>query len=352
MSRPFARAASGPRPLERFELPHNVAGGHSAALPLGLVVHPRLRYRRLGALLELCSRNGTLVRVVRTEHVKELPAALETLLEREGVRALGVLGGDGTVHHTLNALLGHCGVGHEALPVPLVLLRGGSMNMLGRALRVGGEPLALLEGLLLGTRAPRAAEAPLLRVRSARWGDRYGFIFGSSLTARCIELHEGRFGGGYAGLARFMSSVVAGAALGTRFWKEHRRLLEPAAGPALVDGMPLACLAAAATTVPVELLGGLLRGLDAPQGGAGSLRVRVLGPLSAAAVLTRLPHLALGRAAEGISDFPAARELRLEGDFSLEGEVYAAGEADGCQGADPGALEVTAPGTRVRFLLP
>jgi diacylglycerol kinase family enzyme len=317
--------------------------------PLGLLVHSNCRFGGLPALLQVTRRSGLAVPIVHTDSVADLPAALRRLIEQERVAVLGLLGGDGSAHHALNAWLhGGGALQSQAPPAPILLLRGGRMNMLARALGIGGSPLDLL-GRFLRRRGSihdlPIASVPALAVDSARFGRRFGFIFGSALTARLLLLHERRFGGGLLGLARLLGAATLGALLRSRFWIEHRSLLQAEPVPLRVDGRSLPYLAAAAATVPVQLLGGWVTGLRAPEATEAAFAVRVVQPLAPATVLRRLPSLVLGLKSSGILDFPEARSLELSGDFSLDGEVYS-------DPAAPGNVSVYAPGLHVRFVVP
>jgi diacylglycerol kinase-like protein len=317
-----------------------------APLLLGLIVHAHSRYRRLEELLDAAARSGRPVRFARTESVDELPAALRRLLDDEGVSVLGLLGGDGSIHHAVNALLGAARSGPAP---PILLLCGGSMNMLARSLGIGGSPPVLLRRFLerhghQSADEVACTEARVLAVDSKRCGRRHGFIFGSALTARLLELHEGRFGGGLPGLVRLLGAAAAGFVVRSRFWREHESLLRPAATPLLVDGRRLPYIAAAAATVPVQLLGGWVTGLRPPANTEGSFALRVVEPVAPGTVLRLLPSLLLGRPGAGIVDLQAAESLELCGDFSLDGEVYS--------GATPtDGLVVSAPGPKLRFVV-
>jgi hypothetical protein len=213
------------------------------------------------------------------------------------------------------------------------------MNMLARALRMGGNPMGNLRRALVAKSGEwKGVDVPLLQVSLAHQEldvpnlevsgtdqggkvpvpsvsssppkEVFGFVFGSALTARCLELHEQRFGGGYLGLVRFLGAVGTGAVFGTQFWKEQHPWLLGSSTPLVADGRPIPYLAAVGATVDVQLFGGWVTGLRSGRGQAGRFPLRVLQKMSPGAVARRLPDLLLGRKAAGIEDLEAVQSVR------------------------------------------
>ena len=246
------------------------------------------------------------------------------------------------------------------------------MNMLARALRIGGNPMGNLRRVLAKPGEWKAVKVPLLEVSftqpevdaptdvsfadprgdvpllnisSAAQMAAVGFVFGSALTARCLELHEQRFGGGYLGLVRFLGAVGTGAVFGTQFWKEQHPWLMGSSTPLFADGRPIPYLAAVGATVDVQLFGGWVTGLRAGRGQSGRFPLRVLHKMSPGAVARRLPDLLLGRRAAGIEDLETVQLVELDGDFSLDGEVYR-------PAGQPVPLRISSPPWTLKFLVP
>src|SRR5437867_5089682 len=75
-----------------------------------------------------------------TTSLAELDAAIVSLRDQR-VEVLAVLGGDGTLHHAVDALLRHYPSEAGSLATPIVLaLGGGTMNGVPRALGTRGRP--------------------------------------------------------------------------------------------------------------------------------------------------------------------------------------------------------------------
>jgi hypothetical protein len=103
------------------------------------------------------------------------------------VDVVAVLGGDGTLHHVVDALLRH----YSAAAAPIVLaLGGGTMNGIAQAFGIRGRPEQILKralGVLMSGR-PAIREQPLLRIDHARNGHySHGFSFATGLVYRAFQ---------------------------------------------------------------------------------------------------------------------------------------------------------------------
>jgi hypothetical protein len=125
-----------------------------------------------------------LVRVTRT--LEELDEAIATFRD-SGIRAVAVLGGDGSAHHLVNAVLHRYG----ETDAPMVLaLAGGTMNGVPRALGTGGAPARVLHAAVtaLAGATPLVQVRHVLSVTDAREGRaRYGFSFATGLLYRAYQ---------------------------------------------------------------------------------------------------------------------------------------------------------------------
>lgn len=173
----------------------------------------RRRPRRLDALR---GRLGGRGRLHAPETREGVVAAVEAA-RADQPAVIAILGGDGTVHHVLSALLADA----EAELPDVVLLPGGTMNTVARSLGVRGGVLEALDAVLDevggGARCARVRRAPL------RVDDRHhGFLFGVGLVPRFIEVYES---GGEPSpvkaartLARAVGSAFVGGAFAQRFF--------------------------------------------------------------------------------------------------------------------------------------
>lgn len=149
---------------------------------IAVFVNPRSRANRRNPRLaaEFQAVLGDSGRVLAPDSIADLDAMAA------GLRAspppfIAIHGGDGTLHRTVTAL-GRAW-GDQPLP-PLVLLCGGTMNVVASSLRIAGPPVPVLHAV---TEAARAGHPPeLIRRRCMRIGDKLGFVFGNGLMANFL----------------------------------------------------------------------------------------------------------------------------------------------------------------------
>ncbi|MEC9072810.1 MAG: hypothetical protein VX938_10540, partial [Myxococcota bacterium] len=241
----------------------------SSAARLGVISNPMARtnwrtrgHERLRRLLP-CPEDA-----VSTPAMRDIPWALDYLLFQRGCNVLGINGGDGTIHQTLQALAEvtesasqRCGA---PVPLPLlVLLNGGGMNMVARVVDTRADPGDTIRRFLTAHGGRPIGQIPterlgLLEVRAAGCPPRLGFVFGSLLVRNALTLYE-RMGRGYVGLTRLLFRAGAGAWLDTREWREHRHLLTAPDSPLWVDDELIQPYAVAvAATIPLSILRGTI----------------------------------------------------------------------------------------------
>jgi diacylglycerol kinase (ATP) len=185
---------------------------------IGLIANPRaLRMARDPMLVErLRAALGSQGMVAATRSIDELRAALDDF-RAAGCDRIAVCGGDGTNLFVLTEL-----ADRWTDPPPIILLRGGTINLVAKNLGVRGEPEAILRRLLSGRRggeAPRQAELDVIRVN-----DRCGFVFGAGIPARFLEAYYDGRGTGRPRAVALVARTLASALWGGPF---ARRLLEP-----------------------------------------------------------------------------------------------------------------------------
>jgi len=282
---------------------------------------------------------------VSTPSVADLPRALDYVLFQRQRNVLVVNGGDGTIHHVVNAAVTLTRAASQRLgaPVPLprfLFVNGGGMNMVARAVGARGHPTRTLSRFAergrwatlgeLTTRplpllAVRAHEEPDAEPSATPTGDeggevRYGFIFGSRMVHDALTMYE-RFGRGYRGLGRFLTAVAVGPTFQTRLWRRFRHLIEPPASPALLDGAPVRPYAAAvATTIPMRLLGGAVRAVPW-EAAPGTFTAVVVTAQGERALIGTIPGLLRARPGRGYRYERGARELQVRGAYTLDGEL-------------------------------
>jgi diacylglycerol kinase family enzyme len=146
---------------------------------IGLITNPRSRAnqrdpgrpRRLGYLI---GSHGT---AEATKSLDDLYRVCEEF-KKERIDILGISGGDGTMHHTLTAMIKT--YGEQALPL-VAILRGGTMNTIAKSLGIYGETPKLLFELVDKHRRGLTGEFDVFEREVLQVGDKYGFIFGNGI---------------------------------------------------------------------------------------------------------------------------------------------------------------------------
>jgi diacylglycerol kinase family enzyme len=153
---------------------------------IGVITNPRSRAnlrdpskaRKLGYLI------GSHGSAQATKSLDDLYRVCEEF-KKERIEVLGISGGDGTLHHTLTAMIKT--YGEQELPL-VAILRGGTMNTIANSLGVVGETPKLLFELVDKHRRGLTAELSVFERSLLQVGDRYGFIFGNGIIYNF--LHE------------------------------------------------------------------------------------------------------------------------------------------------------------------
>jgi diacylglycerol kinase family enzyme len=168
------------------------------------------------------------------------PASLDDLdkharrLAESPPRVIGIHGGDGTIHKTVAALLRAFGA--SALP-PLALLRGGTMNVIGRSLGFRMAAFPFLAQIVEDTRADRPL--PTRALRCLQVGDQnpnYGFIFGNGLPAHFLDKYYGPGDYGRGRAVWILARVLGSALVRGPYARSLCRRFE---GTVSVDGQPV-----------------------------------------------------------------------------------------------------------------
>lgn len=215
----------------------------------------------------------------------------------EGLDAVVVLGGDGTINEAANGLVG--------TPTALGVLPGGSTNVFARTIGMTNDPVEATGELL----SSLAADRPV-RVQVGQANGRY-FLFhvGAGLDAAVVaEVEKRAAAKRYLGAAVFLAAAASTWAVGVdrhHPWFDLRRLPGAQAAPAAgsppderpdgreggtvagVEGMFAICLNTGPYTFlgsrPLDLLPGLR--LGSGEGGGGGLGLVVFDDLSLASIL-------------------------------------------------------------------
>lgn len=306
-----------------------------SAVRVGVLVNPRAgRMKHPRSRRQLQELAGHPLAYAETADLPSIRVALQRLLCDHGANVLAIVGGDGTVHHTVNALLDWSDAevrsGGTEPPLPrLLVLNGGTLNIVGRTCAIHGPPAEVLRRFLRDFAGRPLSLVPLraLPLLEVRWRDdaaatpRYGFVFGSEAAYHAIELYE-RFGGGYAGLSRFLFELARGVWSGSALWRREGWKLGPYRTSLQVDGRTWSVYTgAAAATVDLTLAIGAARAirrqLDQP-----GFSVRVVEETVPSRLVKMVPTLMSDRPAAGLCDVPTATRMSLYGPYTLDGELF------------------------------
>jgi hypothetical protein len=254
-----------------------------------------------------------------------------------GVHLVALLGGDGSLHRLVEALLHQ----YDESDVPVVLaLAGGTMNGLARSLGSGGRPEPVLRAAVAAVEAgaPLPIRARyLLRVRDSRARrTRYGFGFVSGAAVRAFQAYYRRPEPGIADALRAALLPIT-AALGAGTLYDGLRLEVTGDGsPWLPD--PVHTVAASVTENPFLWF----RPFGAPLGDAAAFHLAATGmrPRELAMRLwsifrgrCRHPRLRVGQV--------KSATIRGESAYVIDGDLYPA----------PGDDEIRlAVGPRLKFM--
>jgi hypothetical protein len=324
----------------------------SASVRVGLLVNGRARRLQASGVRErLAALMPEPAAVVETPDLASVRRAVAELVAVQGVNVLAVAGGDGTVHHVVNALAqltfdSQAATGLMA-PLPrLLILNGGTLNIVGRTVAIHGPPERTLRDFLTYfagaplSRVP-ARRLPLLEAGWLGQTPRFGFVFGSEVTFHALALYA-RFGAGYVGLSRFLAEFARGVLWNSELWQREQWKLGPYRD-LQVDRLDVPqYTGVVASTVDLTLAIAAVRSIRRPLHRPG-FAVRVVEETQPRRLVALMPALMREGPAPGIRDLPEAHELRLAGPYTLDGECF----SEPALAADQLPLRVTASDVRL-----
>lgn len=262
---------------------------------------------------------------IETPSINALEPALEALLFEHAVNVVILNGGDGTIHHTLNAAIRVTDRHRVRMPL-FLFVNGGGMNMLARVFGTRGHPVRTFDKFLSHIRGARFGSVPkrgvpLLAAREPDGTMRHGTIFGSELVFNALTMYE-RFGQGYGGLLRFLYEVAAGYALRTELWNRYGHLLDAPTTPLEMDGDVFPrYTSVVATTVPLQLVKGAVATFRRMASPGGMNAVGVL-PIDKGEVIALIPRLMIGAPAPGLAYRDDVHRIVVRGAYTIDGERF------------------------------
>jgi diacylglycerol kinase family enzyme len=153
---------------------------------IGIIINPHSRSHRRDP--SKADRLGFIVGDKGSCHTTQTLQDVEELageFKKRKIEILGISGGDGTIHKTLTSFVRI--YGNDPLP-KIALLRGGTMNNLANTLNIKGMPEKILSNVILKYHEDipfEEKEIDLMRINSD-----YGFLFGTGLVSRFIEIYN------------------------------------------------------------------------------------------------------------------------------------------------------------------
>lgn len=170
-----------------------------------------------------------------TQSPKDLLPVCKEFFER-GVDFVGIIGGDGTISLSLQAIVDT--YPPDKLP-RILLMRGGTMNVVAGNLGIFGKPANIMSDFLEFFHSGKAmTEIPL---RTMEVNGKLGFLFGNGAAARFLTDFY-KMKKTPASAAAFLGKLALGGTIGGKFSDAFRALtdVEPMAVRALPNNLPSA----------------------------------------------------------------------------------------------------------------
>ena len=148
---------------------------------IGIITNPhsKLNKRNPNIIRQLELASAGRATLVKTENLKDLSRKIESF-SKNGIHTIAICGGDGTISRTLNAVSKF----YEAGNLPkIVVLKGGTMNLVASELGISGKPVSILKRFLdLPSEKVTTKEISSLRVNQ-----HLGFIYADGTNLAILE---------------------------------------------------------------------------------------------------------------------------------------------------------------------
>ncbi len=150
---------------------------------IGIIVNPHARKNRRNRrdpARWMADTAGGLAVVRTTASPDEVDGVAAEFRERQ-IPIIGISGGDGTLHTVLSRLIRV----YASAPPPLLILKGGTMDLVSRTLKLRGDGFAILRRFVSRI---RQGESLRLHARDTLEADgRFGFLFGAGAVTAFLE---------------------------------------------------------------------------------------------------------------------------------------------------------------------
>ena len=266
-------------------------------------------------LEEVLGENGL---VIETKVPEDIQPVAEGLFS-EDIDVLCICGGDGTLQHTLTALIKT--FGERSLP-PIAVLRGGTMNNI--AFTVGNKKSAETTLSEMVRQYQKGSPFRFANLEIMKINNRYGFFFGNGLAGNFLDAY---YGGKYDG-GRQVFVIIAKALLSSVTSSEYgRKLFAPVEVEAFADGERVPYEKYLGIIVSTaQYIGAGFRPMYRAQKGDGHFHV-IACAMSSKRFLLNLPRFYRGKPLKGGPNFDEkAKTLLIRSGkpfkYTLDGELY------------------------------
>lgn len=258
---------------------------------------------------------------IETEDKREIKDALLYLLKEKKINVLGLNGGDGTIHTTINTLI------ELNMDFPYFLfLNGGTYNIASRAMGTKGDPERTIAKFLRNQKQKEISQMPLKRVNILKIEPEgkkalYGLVYGSDVVANALELCS-LMGSGYLGLLRLFLSGFYALLFNSEIWKKEEWRLTPSRQYIIMNGKRIDnIMGCVSSSVSLMLIKGLIKSLSVKDNADG-FHTKAVRTLNKKKIITMLPHFLEEMDHKYILTNEKCSEIITYGRFTLDGEIY------------------------------
>ena len=152
-----------------------------------------------------------------TNNISDLEKVAQNFADKD-IEYLAINGGDGTISHTISVFI-RCYAGKKPLP-KILLLRGGTMNVIASNLGLSGTPEHILSRIVEAVST--GEKVKIKRLSTIEVDGQIGFLYADGTSAHMLEefykKKAGMLRGAYLGLRLTLSCLIRGSF--------HRRMIQ------------------------------------------------------------------------------------------------------------------------------
>lgn len=170
---------------------------------IGVLINPyaKMIRKKKVYLNDFYALDKSIVNLKTTVELDEVDAIVHDF-KNEQVSCIAIVGGDGTIHQILTKLIKI--YENETLP-PLLILKGGTMNLVSESLRVKGTAIQILERLVEAIKENK--EIDIQKRDTIKINDRYCFLFGLGVVTNYLNEVYKEEKGALANIRGFFTAI-------------------------------------------------------------------------------------------------------------------------------------------------